>query len=391
MLSNLPPLAPDYLWQLIAAFHADQRANKMDLIVGMYRDESGQTPVMQVVQLAERELAQQAQSKGYKSLSGNADFNQSMAEFLLGEHSARLQSQCTIQTVGGTGALGLLADFIYLLNPTASVWNSQPAYMNHQPVMEKAGLSMQFYRWQTREQQLDISSVLQDLEAAKPGDVVLLHGCCHNPTGLDPSAAQWQELAQFCRARALVPFIDMAYQGFGQGIEEDSTGLRIMAEQLDVVLVAASCSKNMGLYCERTGVAMVLTPEPSQLLDIRSNLERLARSSYSMPADHGAAVANYLFAHRAAWFAELDQCRARIHGIRQALGAELERLQAPAELQAVSGQQGMFSLLPLDSAQMQCLREDYAVYGTPSGRINVAGLLQSQIPHLAHALTQVCR
>ena len=390
MLLKLPQLQPDHLWELIKTFDADPRAEKMDLIVGMYRDELGQTPVMQVVRDAEIELAEQAESKAYKSLSGNVDFNNAMAAFLLGDQSEHLRRQCTIQAVGGTGALRLLAGFIQLSSPDSTVWNTNPAYMNHQPLMQAAGLRVEPFRWQESREQLAIDLVFEDLAAATQGDIVLLHGCCHNPTGIDPTPAQWQQVAEFCHERQLIPLIDMAYQGFADGVQEDATGLRVLADQLETVLVAASCSKNMGLYCERTGVAMVLSREnPAELLNIRSNLERLARSNYSMPPEHGAAIANQLFARPKAWFAELEQCRERVCSLRRELGIALKGLNAPAPLQSISRQKGMFSLLPFSVEQMTTLREDFGVYGTPSGRINMAGLLHSQVPALALALSQV--
>lgn len=389
MLKNLPQLEADPLWGLLEKFHADQRKQKIDLLVGVYRDESGKTPVMQVVQNAEQSLANKAASKAYKQLSGNTKFNSQIAQFLLGNN--KLDSQCTIQTVGGSGALRVLADFIAYLSPNAVIWNTEPGYINHRPIMEAAGLKIEPFRWQQNHGQLDIAACFTDLENAKEGDVILLHGCCHNPTGIDPTLEQWQELADYCQSRGLIPFIDMAYQGFGDSPEEDAAGLRLFINQLDLVLVAASCSKNMGLYCERTGAAMIVTENPQQLQSIRAVLERITRANYSMPPEHGAAIASLLFDDIKPWFDELSACRRRIVDVRQALGDVFLELNAPPSLQIISQQKGMFSLLPLTTDQMVILREEFAIYGTSNGRINVAGLQKVQVRTLAEALISVIK
>lgn len=204
MLSNLPAMAGDPLWELISLFNQDSREDKVDMIVGVYRDETGVTPVMQVVQDAERELAKQAKSKSYGDLSGNLKFNDQIAKFLLGD-SKHLSRQCTIQTVGGTGALRLLADFIARLSPGSTLWNTDPGYINHQPIMEGAGLTVKPFRWQQKEGTLDIQACFDDLESVGEGDILLLHGCCHNPTGIDPTLDQWQQFADFCKKRGLFP------------------------------------------------------------------------------------------------------------------------------------------------------------------------------------------
>lgn len=390
MLENLPVVQGDPLWALLHQFNADQRDHKIDMLVGVYRDETGQTPVMQQVQIAERKLANDAVSKSYKMLSGNLEFNDHMAKFILGD-SKRFTEQCTIQTVGGSGALRVIADFIATLSPTAVIWNTDPGYLNHRPIMEGAGLNVTPFRWQHNEGVLDIEACFADLANAKEGDILLLHASCHNPSGVDPSLSQWQQFIDFCLAKKLIPFIDIAYQGFGDGPEEDAAGLRMFVEQVDLVLVAASCSKNMGLYCERTGIAMVLTKDHSRHAPLRTLLERITRANYSMPPNHGAAVASLLFSNPQPWLAELSVCRNRINDLRKALGELLIEMKAPDALQAVTRQKGMFSLLPLTAEQMTMLREKYAVYGMLNGRVNIAGLKQSQVNYLANALVDVMR
>jgi aspartate aminotransferase len=389
MLENLPVVQGDPLWALLHQFNADQRDHKIDMLVGVYRDETGQTPVMQQVQKAELTLAKAAESKSYKMLSGNLEFNDHMTHFLLGDNNARLTEQCTIQTVGGSGALRVVADLIATLSPNAIIWNTDPGYLNHRPIMEGAGLEVKPFRWQHKEGVLDIDTCFEDLEHAKEGDILLLHGSCHNPSGVDPSSDQWQQFIDFCLAKKLVPFIDIAYQGFGDGPEQDAAGLRMFVDQIDLVLVAASCSKNMGLYCERTGVAMVMAKDRSLHVKLRTLLERITRANYSVPPNHGAAVASLLFSDPVPWLAELSVCRERINTLRKALGERLIEMKAPDALQAVTRQKGMFSLLPLTAEQMVMLREKHAIYGMLNGRINVAGLKQSQVDYLANALVDV--
>ena len=390
MLENLPTVQGDPLWALLHQFNADQRAQKIDMLVGVYRDETGQTPVMQQVQKAEQKLAAAAQSKSYKMLSGNLEFNDHMARFLLGD-SERFSDQCTIQTVGGSGALRVMADFIKTLSPNAVLWNTDPGYLNHRPIMEGAGLTVKPFRWQHKSGVLDIETCFADLENAKEGDILLLHASCHNPSGIDPSLLQWQQFIDFCTAKKIIPFIDIAYQGFGDGPEQDAAGLRMFAEQVDLVLVASSCSKNMGLYCERAGVAMVIAKDHSQHLPIRMLLERLTRVNYSMPPNHGAAIASLLFSDPEPWLAELAVCRGRINDLRKSLGKLLSEMGASDSLQAVTKQKGMFSLLPLTAEQMIALREKHAIYGMLNGRINIAGLKQQQVQYLADALVDVMK
>ena len=390
MLENLPVVQGDPLWALLHQCNADQRDHKIDMLVGVYRDETGQTPVMQQIQKAEQKLAAEAESKSYKMLSGNLEFNDHMAKFLLGD-SKRFSDQCTIQTVGGSGALRVIADFVATLSPDAVIWNTNPGYLNHRPIMEGAGLKVEPFRWQHVGGVLDIDACFEDLAQAKEGDILLLHGSCHNPSGVDPSLSQWQQFIDFCLAKKVVPFIDIAYQGFGDGPEEDAAGLRLFVEQVDFMLVAASCSKNMGLYCERTGVAMVITNDHSQHVPLRTLLERITRVNYSMPPNHGAAVASLLFSDPEPWLAELSVCRERINGLRKALGKLLLEMDAPISLQAVTRQKGMFSLLPLTAEQMIALREKHAIYGMLNGRINIAGLKQAQVGYLAEALVDVMK
>lgn len=392
MLATLATVAPDPLWGLTAAFRADPRPDKVDLVVGVYRDDSGQTPVMAAVKAAEERLAAAGASKAYRGLAGNADFNAALATLLLGNDVGRLARQHTMQTVGGTGALRLLADFIAVASPGARVWVSDPGYVNHVPIMRAAGLAVDRYRWRAEGGVLDADAMFADLWAARAGDVVLLHGCCHNPTGIDMSMEVWQTVAERCAKQGLIPLVDMAYLGLADGLEQDAAGLRLLVDALDTVLVAASCSKSMGLYCERTGAAMVIGKSRAALQPVGGVLERITRSNYSMPPDHGAAIVAAILgdaALTASWRNELEHMRQRIVGNRRRLDGALASLGAPVALQNLSRHKGMFSMLPLDADAMERLRADHAIYGTQGGRINIAGLAPEQIDRVAGALVAV--
>lgn len=392
MLATLATVAPDPLWGLTAAFRADPRPDKVDLVVGVYRDDSGQTPVMAAVKAGEERLAAAGASKAYRGLAGNADFNVGLATLLLGNDVGRLARQHTMQTVGGTGALRLLADFIAVASPGARVWVSDPGYVNHVPIMRAAGLAVDRYRWHAEGGVLDADAMFADLWAARAGDVVLLHGCCHNPTGIDMSMEVWQTVAERCAKQGLIPLVDMAYLGLADGLEQDAAGLRLLVDALDTVLVAASCSKSMGLYCERTGAAMVIGKSRAALQPVGGVLERITRSNYSMPPDHGAAIVAAILgdaALTASWRNELEHMRQRIVGNRRRLDGALASLGAPVALQNLSRHKGMFSMLPLDADAMERLRADHAIYGTQGGRINIAGLAPEQIDRVAGALVAV--
>ena len=378
------------LWELLHQFNSDEYAKKIDLLVGVYRDDTGQTPVMQQVKKAEINLANQGISKSYRMLSGNLKFNDQIAQFLLGD-SKRISDQCTIQTVGGSGALRVIADFIARVSPKSTIWNTDPGYINHRPIMEGAGLQVKTFRWQHKDGQLDIAACFSDLANAVEGDVILLHACCHNPTGIDPSIQQWQEFINFCKSKKLTPFIDMAYQGFGDTPDIDAAGLRLVVNQMDEVFIATSCSKNMGLYCERTGAAMIITNNKEHKKNLRPLLELITRANYSMPPNHGSAIASLLFDDPAPWLEELAVCRDRVITIRKELGIALTKLNAPASLQVIVQQKGMFSMLPLTPKQMVMLRDKFSIYGMDNGRINIAGLKQNQINTLANALLAVLK
>lgn len=391
MLQHLiqPPLDP--LWGLKAAFDADPRPGKMELVVGVYRDDEGRTPILACVQAAEIALAAEGRAKAYRPPQGDAAFNAAMARLLLGDAPSRLARQVTIQTVGGTGALRLVADLIAFATPAATVWTTTPGYVHHRPLMGVAGLGVTTWRWRERDGRLDLDMALDDLAQAKRGDIVLLHGSCHNPTGVDPMARDWAAIARLCDRQGLIPLVDMAYQGFGRGLEEDAQGLRTLVDLLDTVLVAASCSKTMGLYSERVGVAMVVGRDVAALQPVAGTLTQIAGQSCFMAPSHGAEVAARLLAEPEPWRAELEAMRGRVRGIRRRLADALLQADAPKDLQAIRNHKGLFSRLPLTPVQMHRLRLDHGVYGAADGRINVAGVTPAGVARLAGAVAAVAR
>ncbi|MGW2013503.1 amino acid aminotransferase [Streptomyces sp. NPDC001927] len=380
-LLSAPPVDP--LWDLSAEFAADPRPERLDLVLGVYRDHTGATPVMAAVKEAEIRLADRAVSKEYRGLSGNTAFNRAMLSMVLGT-DARTARATAVQTVAGTGALRLLADLVRQTRPGTTVWISDPAYVNHRPILEGAGLTVRTYAYGGGD---DV--MLEDLRAARRGDVVLLQGCCHNPTGTDPAAETWEALAGLAEANGWVPFVDLAYHGLGDGLDADLWATRMLADRLPEVLIAVSCSKNFGLYSDRTGCAIVLGPSRQTLRHVETALQNAARVLYSMPPDHGAAVVATVLEDaglRATWRAELDAMRGRIAANRADLVAHLEALGCPDVAASLRRQKGMFSMLPLTPEQMRRMRGQSGVYGTNAGRINIAGVCAHRIPFLAQAV-----
>ncbi|AXE25343.1 aspartate/tyrosine/aromatic aminotransferase [Streptomyces globosus] len=392
MLELLLPPPVDPLWDLTEAYGADARPERLNLVLGVYRDDTGTTPVMAAVREAELRLAERSASKEYRGLSGNTAFNRAMLAMVLGEGGGAADRAVAVQTVAGSGALRLLADLVCRTRPGATVWISDPAYVNHRPILEAAGLAVRTYRWVDAEGRSDTAGLLQDLAQAQRDDVVLLQGCCHNPTGVDPSARAWEELAGLAARNGWVPFVDLAYHGLGDGLETDLAATRLLADRVPEMLVAVSCSKNFGLYSDRTGCAIVLGASRASLRHVETALQNAARTLYSMPPEHGAAVVAAVLEDdglRALWRAELDGMRARIEANRTGLAEQLAGLGRPAEAAVLARQKGMFSMLPLTAPQMLRLRSRYAVYGTTAGRINIAGLPADRIACVARGVAGV--
>ncbi|GHI86448.1 aromatic amino acid transaminase [Streptomyces xanthophaeus] len=391
MLELLPPPPTDPLWDLTYEFGTDERPERLNLVLGVYRDEAGSTPVMAAVRAAEIRLAERSESKEYRGLSGNAAFNRALLGAVLGA-GGPADRAAAVQTVAGSGALRLLADLICRTRPGATVWISDPAYVNHRPILEAAGLNVRTYAWRDAAGDFDTEAALRDLAGARRDDVVLLQGCCHNPTGADPSRQAWEALAELSVRAGWVPFVDLAYHGLGDGLEADLWATRMLAQRVPELLIAVSCSKNFGLYSDRTGCAIVLGSSARAVRHAETALQNAARTLYSMPPEHGAAVVTTILDDdglRAAWRAELDVMRGRIAANRTELTARLEALGHGSLAASLARQKGMFSMLPLSSQQMLRLRREFAVYGTTSGRINIAGIPVDRIPCLARGIAGV--
>lgn len=396
MFETLTAKAPDAIMHLMAMCKADTNPNKIDLGVGVYKTEDGATPIMRAVKKAEQLWWQEEQTKTYVGTVGNAAFRKTMIELILGEDMAakyepRLASS---QAAGGSGALRLGAELIVSANPNAVVWVSTPTWANHIPLISSAGLEIKTYPYYNRETLgINFSDMLDRLKAdAKPGDIVLLHGCCHNPTGADFSHAEWDVLAKFLPEHGLIPFVDLAYFGLGRGMDDDTYGLRKLMDSVDELLLAASCSKNFALYRERVGLIAVLTKDADSAVNAQSQFGAIQRKIISMPPDHGAALVARILGDaqlRAEWTAELDEMRGRMRDLRAQLSAALNVQGGEVMSAAVKDQNGMFSTLPLSKAQAVALRETHSVYLTDSGRINIAGTNNENIPRLAEAILKV--
>lgn len=392
MFEQLSEGGKDPILSLSVAFRSDPRPERIDLGVGVYRDSSGETPIMAAVREAQLALAASQTSKSYVALTGNEAFNSAMLELLLGDSDAARRA-AVIQTPGASGALRLLADLLRLAAPDTKVWLSDPSYVNHAPIMRAAGLQVAFYPYfDVATKAVNGEAMLAALKAAGPRDVVLLHGSCHNPTGADLNVAQWQQLAQMASRQGFVPFVDVAYQGFGQSLAADVAGLQLLAAAVPELLIATSCSKNFGLYRERVGAALVIARDNRQRDIIRGRLQELARTAYTFPPDFGAALVAKVLTEaplRASWQQELSAMQQRISGLRGQLAQALRQRCGDSRFDYIEAHRGMFSLTALPPAAIDRLRDEFAIYVVPGGRINIAGLREEQIPRVADALLAV--
>lgn len=395
MLKHLETLPPDPILSLGQAYEADPRAHKIGLSVGVYRDESGQTPVPAAIKAAEQRLIEHQTTKAYIGQRGAPEFLQGMQALVFGKDFTRTDALALTQTAGGCGAVRLGAELIAAAQDrnAARVWLSRPTWGNHVPLLTSAGLEIAEYPYYDRATStLEFTAMMASLEHATPGDVVLLHGCCHNPTGADLDTAQWQSLADLCRRRSLLPFIDLAYQGFGEGLEADAGGLRLLAESVPELIVAVSCSKNFGLYRERVGLLAVVADGAGAARAAESHILALARTSYTMAPFHGAGLVGLVLTDpglHATWVQELDRMRARIKQMRTALAAALADAVPQRDFSFIARQHGMFSFLGLSAAQCARLRDAHAVYLLDSSRINIAGLNAAAIEPCAAAIAAV--
>lgn len=389
MLGALKPQPQDKILQLMGMFRADPRDNKIDLGVGVYKDATGLTPVMRAVKRAEHRLWETETTKTYTGLAGEPAFLAAMAGLVLGAgHDAgRLAA---VATPGGTGAVRQAAELVRLASPEATVWLPDPTWPNHITILSYLGMKTATYRYFDADSRgVDFGAMMADLGRARPGDVVLLHGCCHNPTGANLNLVQWGELAELMLRAGLVPLIDLAYQGFGDGLDADAAGTRLIAGRLPEVLIAASCSKNFGIYRERTGVLMAVAPDTAVRELTQGTLAFLNRQNYSFPPDHGARLVTMILEDgglRTDWQAELEEVRLSMLGLRQQLAEELRRTTGSDRFGFLAQHRGMFSRLGATPEQVERLRNEHGIYMVGDSRMNIAGLNAATVPILAEAI-----
>lgn len=392
MFKTLQPVAPDSILALMELYRDDPRTQKLDLGVGVYKDEGGATPVMRAVRAAELRLHHTQSTKTYLGMAGDTVFNGLMTGLVFGKQAERSRLS-TVQTPGGSGALRLCAELLRQANPEAAVWTPDPTWVNHLPILHSAGLATRTYPYFDAETAgIRFDAMIETLKAVPSGDAVLLHGCCHNPTGADLDAGQWRTIADLVVARGLIPFVDLAYQGFGNGLEEDAQGLRILADAVPEMLVAASCSKNFSVYRDRAGAAITLARTNGQASLAYGQMLAIARTMWSMPPDHAAACVRIVLeddALHAEWRAELESMRARMLRLREGFAEALRRQSNSGRFDFIARQRGMFSRLGITPDQVARLRADHGVYMVADSRFNVAGLPDAGLDELAASVVSV--
>lgn len=389
LLAPLPQQPEDQILKLMRIFAEDSRPGKIDLGVGVYRNAQGQTPVMRAVKAAERQLWESQQTKSYTGLAGDAAFHTAMASLVLGD-SVGGDRIAAAASVGGTGALHTGLELIRTANPQAQIWLPDPTWPNHAPIVDHVGLARRSYRYfDAATGAVDPAAMLDDLAATGPNDVVLLHGCCHNPTGADLAQPDWQALADLLSRTSATPLIDLAYLGFGDGIEPDAAGTRLLAATLPETLIAASCSKNFGLYRERAGILLTVTPDARACARAQENLAALNRVNFSFPPDHGARLVSMVLSDptlRTSWQEELDGMRAGIAALRRQLATTLRERSGSDRFGFLAENRGMFSRLGASPEQIETLRRDHGIYMVGDSRMNIAGLTPQAVPQLAEAI-----
>ncbi|MEE3608851.1 amino acid aminotransferase [Avibacterium paragallinarum] len=395
MFENINAAPADPILGLGEAFKADNHSNKINLGIGVYKDAKGNTPIMKAVKAAEQRLLDVETSKNYLAIDGVADFNARTQVLLFGESSPIIKNQRakTVQSLGGTGALRIAAEFIKRQTKAQNVWISTPTWPNHNAIFNAVGITIREYRYYDAERKaLDWDNLIADLSNAGEGDVVLLHGCCHNPTGIDPTPEQWQQLAEMSAKNGWLPLFDFAYQGFANGLEEDAFGLRTFAANHKELLVASSYSKNFGLYNERVG-AFTLVAENKEIAAIAlTQVKSIIRTLYSNPASHGASTVALVLADpalREEWTNELTEMRDRIKAMRHQFVELLKEYGAKQDFSFIEEQNGMFSFSGLTPEQVDRLKEEFAIYAVRSGRINVAGITEENIRTLCESIVKV--
>jgi aspartate/tyrosine/aromatic aminotransferase len=395
MFETIAPAPPDAILGLTEAFKKDKNPRKVNLGVGVYKDAGGQTPILGSVKAAEERLLRTENTKNYLPIDGQPEFDRATVELLFGADHQALSEQRTVtaQAPGGTGALRVAADFVFSTLGKRTVWLIDPTSPNHPQVFQAAGLPTATYPYFDKQSNgVAFSALLEALQVAPAGDVVVLHGCCHNPTGVDLQPEQWQAIGEVLAARNLLPLVDFAYQGFANGLEEDAAGLHVLAQQCDNMLVASSYSKNFGLYNERVGALTLVAADSSQAEAALSHIKRVARANYSNPPAHGGAIVATVLndeALRSQWVEEVADMRERINTMRHLFVETLQEKGVERDFSFIARQRGMFSFSGLNADQVKALRERYAIYIVGSGRISVAGMTEENMDYLCSAIAEV--
>ncbi|RFC67114.1 MULTISPECIES: aromatic amino acid transaminase [Mesorhizobium] len=392
MFETLKPAAPDKIIALIGMYREDPRPNKLDLGVGVYKDNEGRTPIMRAVREAEKRLYSEQTTKTYLGMAGDLAFNAAMIELVFGDNADTTRLRAA-QAPGGSGSLRVIAEVLNRARPHADVWLSDPTWPNHIPIIESAGLKTRTYPYfDAATGTVRFDEMVAALRQAKAGDIVVLHGCCHNPTGANLTTDQWEKVAALMVEKQLFPFIDLAYQGFGDGLEPDAAGVRILARVVPEMAVAASCSKNFSVYRDRVGAAILMCRDEAEANVAFTQLLAVARAMYSMPPDHGAASVRLVLTDpelRADWKAELEAVRSRMIKLREGLAEALRRQSNSDRFDFVARHRGMFSRLGLTVEQVHRLRAEHGIYMVDDSRINVAGLPDDRLEELAKAIVSV--
>lgn len=396
LFSGVQQAPPDAILGLTEQFKADTNPRKVNLGVGVYQDANGKLPLLRCVEAAERRLAAEPKAKGYLAIDGIPTYDTEVRELVFGEGSPLLSEGrvITAQALGGTGALKLGADLLRQVSPDATVLISTPSWENHQALFTRAGFTVEKYRYYDAQAKgVDVDGMIEDLRAAAPGTIVVLHACCHNPTGYDLSADEWQRVIEAVLDAGLTPFLDMAYQGFSVGIEEDGAVVRAFAERVPSFLVSTSFSKSFSLYGERVGALSVVCADADEAARVLSQLKIVIRTNYSNPPTHGAAIVETVLGDpelRAQWVEELGEMRDRIKAMRSSLVAGLAAAGVTG-VDYITDQVGMFSFSGLTKEQMQRLRSEFAVYGTDTGRICVAALNDDNVAYVSESIAAVLK
>lgn len=396
MFSHLQPVATDPILGLMAAYKEDPNPLKVDLGVGVYKDEQGHTAVLECVKKAEKLRLDHEDSKTYIGMAGDLSFNAHIEKLAFGPHKVLFEGRTTTaHTPGGTGALRVAAEFIKRANPDATIWVTNPTWANHISMFQAAGLKVKeyaYYDYSTKG--LQEEQMFAELAQVPAGDVVLVHACCHNPSGMDLNFAQWQRFAALAKEKGFTPLVDMAYQGFGLGLDEDTAGLRHLANEVDELIVCTSCSKNFGLYRERIGAVSVVAADKKTVDIARSVLLSVVRSIYSMPPAHGAIIVSHILDSAeltALWHQELATMRNRINDYRQLIIDKLAAEGVQQDFSFITKQHGMFSFLGINKAQIDRLRSEFSIYMVGSSRVSIAGLNHSNIDYFAKSVAAVLK